>query len=80
MTDDELRAAFDPNYKFPPIVAPAESVDTIMARLSAQADLVMQTCPYCSLTMDVNQMVGMLPVAVSFTHEEGCPDANTDRV
>ena len=64
---------YDPNYKFPPIVRPAESAETTLARLDALADLNMQTCPTCTITKAVNRMEGSIPVVVGSIHAADCP-------
>lgn len=76
LSDREKRwhGAFDPNFKFPPIVRPSESVETTMARVSAAADLAMQECPYCNMHRELLAMDGALPRAVGLTHEPGCPN------
>lgn len=75
MTEDELRAAFDPHFTFPPIVKPVESAETSMHRLEVLADIAMSVCPSCTLTREVVEMPGSVPTVTGFTHEEGCPCA-----
>jgi hypothetical protein len=75
MTDDELHAAFDLNFKLAPIVRPPESAERTLERLDAIAELNMQTCPWCSLGKGVDRMEGSVPDVVGITHERGCPNA-----
>jgi hypothetical protein len=74
MTDDEMRDAFDPNFKLPPIVKPVESVDRVLDKISAAADLIMAPCPHCDAKVTPTSEPGV----VGITHEVGCPDYVAD--
>lgn len=60
---------FDPTTTFPPLVRPVESADRTMARLDLLADMAMDVCPHCTVT------VQFLGKAIGKTHEDGCPNA-----
>jgi hypothetical protein len=62
--------AFDPNFKFPPIVRPIEME---LRRIEAAA-LLLEPCPHCHATTEAVAGTGSLPRALGITHEQGCPD------
>jgi hypothetical protein len=41
------------HYRFPPLVRPAASVETTMARLDAQANLVMERCTHRTTQVEI---------------------------
>lgn len=67
--------AFDPNYKFPPIVKPIEHE---LARIEIAAELAETTCPHCSPKLEAVDHDGGMLRAVGITHELGCPDRLSD--
>lgn len=72
---------FDPAYTWPAIVRPEETPEETMARLQAQADLLMvPLCVFCSPSMEVAAMApgATLPRAVGIIHEPGCPDGEVE--
>lgn len=81
-TTDEERAEKlpDADYRFPPLVKPAEDPERTMAMVDAQADLMMTVCPFCRRTPEVVEMApgGILPTVWGFTHHPGCPECDPD--
>lgn len=74
MTDDDFaRAAFDPNFKFAPIVRPPESAERTLERLDLLAEINMETCPWCRLGKTPERMDGSVPDVVSTMHADDCP-------
>jgi hypothetical protein len=60
---------FNPNDRFPALVRPVESADRTMARLDLLADIAMETCPHCTVTVE------LLGKAIGKTHEQDCPES-----
>ncbi|MDQ1576656.1 MAG: hypothetical protein QOH55_1806 [Microbacteriaceae bacterium] len=87
MTDDETPRTpdeeekprtekFPPaDYRFPPLVPPAEPIEATMALVDAKADLVMHPCKTCNATLTAPHMQpgSTLPRAWDIRHEPGCP-------
>lgn len=70
--DDEfMRAAFDPDFKFAPIVKPAEDE---LRRIEAAALLLETPCQHCNATTKAVSGTGSLPRVLGIDHEPGCPD------
>jgi hypothetical protein len=74
LDDEFMRDAFDPNYRFPPIERPPESVRTVMGRVSESMGLLGR-CPGCDARVAIEEVRDGMPLAVGVTHQPDCPDA-----
>lgn len=68
--DAFMRSAFDPSFKFEPIVPPAEHE---LARIEAASLLLENPCQHCNADTKLISGTDTLPRVLGFTHEEGCP-------
>lgn len=71
LDDVFMRAAFDPTFRFPPVVPPTEHE---LARIEAAALLLEVPCTHCNAETQALAGSGTLPKVLGIAHEDGCPD------